>query len=116
MRSAAILVGIGVSAVLLANCTQHAAKNPTETALRARFAPNEFHVEWTMGNPPHDGNCGLVRFGPDGGRIPSAFTLFIVVDGRAYTPLDVQPEQFLRWGKQFCGPDWVAPNYLTPIS
>jgi hypothetical protein len=116
MKHAANLAGIGVSALLLACCGQPSAESATDTALRARFAPNEFHVVWTMGAQAHPETCGLVRLGSDGHHPPSPDTLFIVVDGRAYTPHDVLPEQFLRWGKEFCGPDWVAPNYIIPIS
>ena len=116
MKSAANRVWIGLGVLLLTSCAQPTPKSATETALGSRFAGTEFHVVWTMGTQAHADACGLVRLGPDGGRVPSPDTLFIVAAGHAYTPHDVLPEQFLRWGKQFCGPDWVAPNYITPIS
>lgn len=114
MKRAAGLVGVVLLSLL--SCAQPRNESVTETALRRRFAQNKFHIVWTLGDRAHQGACGLVHVGSNSDRIPSNDTLFIVVGDHAYTPRDVRPDQFLAWGKQFCGPDWVAPNYITPIS
>jgi hypothetical protein len=116
MNLAASFVGIGASALSLVNSAEPIKQSVIETALRSRFVQTEFHVVWTLGDRAHPRPCGLVHVGAEGDRIPYNDTLFIVLGGRAYTPQDVLPDQFLKWGKQFCGPDWVAPHYIAPIS
>lgn len=114
MKLVAGLLGIAVSALSLAGCTQPKTGSVLETALRSRFSQNEFHVVWTVGDQAHPEACGLVHVG-SAARYPNSGTLFIVVQGRAYTPNDVPADEFLTWGKQLCGPDWVAPNYISPV-
>jgi hypothetical protein len=116
MRLAAILAGTGMSALALVSSAEPIKQTAIVTALRSRFVQTEFHVVWTVGDGAHPRPCGLVHIGAEDDRIPYNDTLFIVVGGRAYTARDVSPVQFLEWGKQFCGPDWVAPRYVTPIS
>lgn len=107
---------IGLSALLLASCAQPIADSTLEAALRSKFTPTEFQVLWTLGDRAHAGACGLVHLGPENDQMPDNDTLFIIVGTHAYTPRDVSPDQFLRWGREYCGSDWVAPNYISPIS
>lgn len=115
MNLTASFVAIGLSALFLVSCAPPKNEGATEAALRSRFAQSEFQVVRTLGDRAHPGACGLVHPGSQGNRILYNDIPFIVVGGRAYTPRDVRSDQFLAWGKQFCGADWAAELHRSNL-